>query len=189
MASSREERASAILDVLEKDFFLDAHEIFERAAQTVGKIPAQPNNEFRNALIHLGRAPSAKSDVEFARQISMARWHIANAKRDCFKIVIRYLRDELTADLFLIGEVPSKKRFARRLRKVLRQIEDEFVDVRLAERKNDHTVTGDIAVALANDEAINDRFERLWTACNGLKILIHENIPNLGELKAQRELL
>jgi hypothetical protein len=100
MAVSRLARAcAAVLKVIEEDYYADARIIFERTQQTIRSIPAQPNNEFRNCINHLGRACIAGTDDECDLEIEKARWHLEAAKRDCYKLAIKYLEEHLAENL------------------------------------------------------------------------------------------
>lgn len=158
-----------VLEVLEADYYHDARVIFERAVQTLGKIPAQPHNEFRNSLNHLGRACLAIDDTDLDYQLLMARWHLAIAKRECSKLAIIHLEQHLGTTILLLENAANG--ISRRVRNRFRAISDERRDIIRAE--------------LRGDLNVNDRLEQLWAECNSFLEYLHETFSNIDELRRQ----
>jgi hypothetical protein len=91
----RSDALERLSDVLLTDFEQDFNDVLAEAYAVVGRTPDQANNEIRNTLIHCARVFGATTVQDADSNIAQARWHIDLARRDCFKICILTVRENL----------------------------------------------------------------------------------------------
>jgi hypothetical protein len=93
---------SAILEVMENDFYNDARVIFEKTYLIIRRVPEGPNNKFRDGFTCLARACITDTDEEFERQIADAKAFFLSAKRECYRLAIEAMRDYINTNLVRI---------------------------------------------------------------------------------------
>lgn len=133
--------------------------------------PEQTNNEIRNAVTHLSRAPNAATQEGADEEITKAVLHIERAKRDCLKLTIITKIEQLRSMLSRIEEKDGILR--QEVRSKVRKINSDRKDIYIRETKGD-----DIA---------NDLTELLIDICDFEDYLSTQyNIPSTREIKVAR---
>jgi hypothetical protein len=160
-----------IFKVIADDYYNDFTEIFSLVASLTDAIPAQANNEIRNALNHLGRASATEDITDAESNIDLARWHIALAKSDCLKIGIIH-QSEVISDLITNIENASG-RILSDLRLRSAELTARRRDVLRDEQRNP---------AGSYNEKINDFLEELLTSYNNLLADIIRDYPESQKL-------
>jgi hypothetical protein len=132
-------------DMIVKDFQQDFNDVLGEAYAVTGRTPEQANNEIRNTLIHCARVFAATDVVEADFNIAQAKWHVDLARRDCFKICILAVREDITRvlDIYEYRHQTIRNSDRQRLKGVLGQMKGLLKKEKVAETRHDPTITRD----------------------------------------------
>lgn len=143
--TARTLRASHIINA---HYRQDLHAVFETTRCLTSTKPDQANNEIRNGLNHLARALAEQKPDDASLQFRKAEDHFDRAKRDCLKISLVQLHDDLWREITDIeivdGHIDSN------LRKRVRRWEDGRLSIARAECRGELEISARL-LRLVND--------------------------------------
>jgi hypothetical protein len=182
--SKDEEREvlSRVRKLILEDFHEDFQEIYSYAVTTLEIAPEQANNEIRNALNHIARALTADDMAHAEDNLSQARGHIERAKRDCLKLALIHIHEQLRSDLLSIEIVEGAVPMSKRTR--LKSLENSAKQARMAESDGEANVTNMMADVFADMKTFRDDIHAQFTVPSGQRTFIQRLIfkirHNLG---------
>ncbi len=126
---------SRIRSLIIDDFHGEFQEIYSHAVTVLELVPEQSNNEVRNAMNHIARSLNAPDYAVAKENYDKACGHIERAKRDCVKLAIIHLHEQITSDLVNIEIVEGAVPFS--LKQRLSSLEEKGYQARLSENAGD----------------------------------------------------
>jgi hypothetical protein len=150
-----------VREIIIDDFHNDFEGIYSYAVTVLQLAPEQANNEIRNALNHLARALIAEEDGSAKDNLLQAKGHIERAKRDCVKLAVIHLHEQITSHLMNVelieGAVPMSVKTRHR------SIISAGVDARKAEAAGAADILDRYSSVLADLQEFEDDIRMKFT--------------------------
>lgn len=163
---------SRVRQLILEDFHSDFQEVYSYAVTALEIAPEQANNEIRNALNHIARALTANDDQSADDNLRQAKGHIERAKRDCLKLALIHLHEQIKSDLLSIEVVEGAVPMSIRTR--MKTLETAAVKARQAESDGEANVTDLMAGVFADFKNFRDDLHEQFTVPSTQRTLVQQ---------------